>query len=63
MPPVSILFVGYILMQVPSNMIVSKVKWPGTYICGAMALWGVISALMAVVHNYAGLLSARFFLG
>jgi hypothetical protein len=50
-------------MQVPSNMIVSKVKWPGTYICGAMALWGVISALMAVVHNYAGLLSARFFLG
>ena len=60
---VSILFVGYILMQVPSNMIVSKIKKPGIYICGAMALWGVISALMAVVKNYAGLLSARFFLG
>lgn len=50
-------------MQVPSNMIVSKIKKPGMYICGAMAGWGVISALMAVVHNYEGLLMARFFLG
>ncbi|KAJ0135897.1 High-affinity nicotinic acid transporter [Colletotrichum tanaceti] len=60
---VSILFVGYILMQVPSNMIVGKIKWPGVYICTGMAAWGVISSLMAVVHNYEGLLMARFFLG
>ncbi|KAH7347527.1 major facilitator superfamily domain-containing protein [Plectosphaerella cucumerina] len=60
---VSILFVGYILMQVPSNMIVGKIKWPGVYICGGMAAWGIISGLMAVVHNYHGLLMARFFLG
>ncbi|KAK6223851.1 hypothetical protein QIS74_03795 [Colletotrichum tabaci] len=60
---VSILFVGYILMQVPSNMIVGKIKWPGVYICAGMAAWGVISTLMAVVHNYEGLLMARFFLG
>ncbi|OLN96662.1 putative transporter C1002.16c-like protein 2 [Colletotrichum chlorophyti] len=60
---VSILFVGYILMQVPSNMIVGKIKWPGVYICGGMAAWGVISTLMAIVHNYEGLLMARFFLG
>ncbi|KAI3532411.1 TNA1 is necessary for nicotinic acid import into the cell [Colletotrichum tamarilloi] len=60
---VSILFVGYILMQVPSNMIVGKIKWPGAYICCGMAAWGVISSLMAVVHNYEGLLMARFFLG
>ncbi|KAI8295076.1 putative transporter [Colletotrichum sp. SAR 10_98] len=60
---VSILFVGYILMQIPSNMIVSKIKWPGAYICAAMAAWGAISSLMAVVHNYEGLLMARFFLG
>lgn len=50
-------------MQVPSNMIVGKIKWPGIYICGGMAAWGVISGLMAVVHNYHGLLMARFFLG
>lgn len=44
-------------------MIVGKIKWPGFYICAGMATWGVISALMAVVHNYIGLLMARFFLG
>lgn len=59
----SILFVGYILMQVPSNLIVGKLSWPGIYICGGMAAWGVVSALMAVVHDYAGLLTARIFLG
>jgi MFS family permease len=60
---VSILFVGYILMQVPSNMIAGKIKWPGTYICCGMAAWGLISALMAVVENYAGLLVTRVCLG
>lgn len=50
-------------MQVPSNMIVGKIKWPGAYICCGMAAWGVISSLMAVVHIYEGLLMARFFLG
>ena len=60
---VSILFVGYILMQVPSNMIAGKIKYPGVYICSAMAVWGVISALMATVHNFVGLLMCRFFLG
>lgn len=60
---VSVLFAGYITMQVPSNMIAGKVRWPGVYICLAMALWGVISGLMAVVHSFVGLLMARFFLG
>lgn len=44
-------------------MVVGKIKWPGVYICCAMAAWGAISALMSVVHNYGGLLCARIFLG
>ncbi|KAH8660029.1 nicotinamide mononucleotide permease [Xylariales sp. PMI_506] len=60
---ISILFAGYISMQVPSNMIVGKVKWPGVYICAGMATWGVLSALMSVVHNFAGLLVTRVLLG
>ncbi|KEY74064.1 hypothetical protein S7711_02654 [Stachybotrys chartarum IBT 7711] len=60
---VSILFVGYILMQVPSNMMVSRITWPGLYICCGMAVWGAISAIMASVHNFAGLLVARIFIG
>ncbi|KAI0417806.1 nicotinamide mononucleotide permease [Xylaria grammica] len=60
---VSILFVGYILLQVPSNLILGKIKWPGVYICCGMAVWGAISALMSTVHNFGGLLAARIFLG
>lgn len=60
---VSILFAGYILMQLPSNMLISKISRPGAYICLAMAVWGVISACMAAVHNFVGLLMARFFIG
>lgn len=44
-------------------MIAGKIKWPGTYICAGMATWGLISALMAVVHSYGGLLAARICLG
>jgi MFS family permease len=50
-------------MQVPSNIIVGKVKYPGVYICAAMAVWGMISACMAAVQNYTGLVLARFFIG
>lgn len=50
-------------MQVPSNIIVGKVKWPGVYICCAMAVWGMISACMGAVHDFTGLVLARFFIG
>ncbi|KAL0934746.1 fungal specific transcription factor domain protein [Colletotrichum truncatum] len=60
---VSILFVGYIIMQIPSNMIIGKIKLPGVYICGAMAVWGIISAAQTVVKTFASLAVARFFIG
>ena len=50
-------------MQVPSNMMLSKIKYPGAYICGAMALWGVVSGCMGAVHSFAGLLATRFCVG
>lgn len=50
-------------MQVPSNMIVGRIKWPAVYICCGMAGWGVLSAAMASVHNFAGLLIVRVLLG
>ncbi|KAK5130110.1 hypothetical protein LTR08_002450 [Meristemomyces frigidus] len=60
---VSVLFAGYILMQVPSNLIVSKIKNPALYICSAVMVWGVISACTAAVSSYGGLLACRFMLG
>ncbi|KAL4933181.1 major facilitator superfamily domain-containing protein [Aspergillus undulatus] len=60
---ISILYAGYIIMQIPSNMIPGKLKWPAVYICAAMGIWGVISAAQAAVTNFAGLMVARFMVG
>lgn len=59
---VSILFVGYLLGQVPSNMFLTRTK-PSYYMAGCMALWAIVSALTAVSRNFTGLLLTRFFLG
>ncbi|QKX56055.1 uncharacterized protein TRUGW13939_03155 [Talaromyces rugulosus] len=60
---VSILFVGYLLMQVPSNMILNKFGKPSIYLPGCMVVWGVISCCTAVTKSFSGLLVVRFFLG
>ncbi|KAL4899823.1 hypothetical protein BDW74DRAFT_188855 [Aspergillus multicolor] len=60
---ISILYAGYIIMQVPSNMLLGKLKWPAAYICAAMGVWGVISAAQAAVSSFAGLMIARFMVG
>ncbi|KAI5480105.1 hypothetical protein MNV49_001765 [Pseudohyphozyma bogoriensis] len=60
---ISFLFVGYILFQIPSNMIVGKISRPSLYINVAMALWGLISACTAAVHNFTGLIICRVVLG
>ncbi|KAI1377336.1 MFS transporter [Hypoxylon crocopeplum] len=59
---VSILFVGYVLMQVPSNMLITRIK-PGVYMSGCMFLWAVVSACTASVTSFGGLVACRFFLG
>ncbi|RGP81386.1 tartrate transporter [Fusarium longipes] len=59
---VSILFVGYILGQIPSNMLMTRIR-PSLYMSGAMALWAVVSTLTAVCHDFKGLVPTRFFLG
>lgn len=60
---VSILYVGYISMQVHSNVILSRVARPAYYLCGCMAVWGFLSACTAFTHNFTGLLLCRFLLG
>lgn len=60
---VSILFVGYLLMQVPSNLFLNKFGRPGVYLPAVMVVWGTISALTAACRNFTGLVLVRFFLG
>ncbi|KFY29700.1 hypothetical protein V494_08541 [Pseudogymnoascus sp. VKM F-4513 (FW-928)] len=61
---ISILFVGYLLMQIPSNMLMSSRKIrPSIYMAVCMAGWAIVAALTALVKNYTGLVLVRFFLG
>ncbi|KAM3076383.1 hypothetical protein ACMFMG_007203 [Clarireedia jacksonii] len=60
---VSILFVGYLLMQIPSNLFLNKIGKPALYLPAAMLIWGVISGLTAATQSYGGLIACRFFLG
>ena len=59
----SILFVGYLLMQVPSNLFLNKIGKPALYLPTVMIIWGVISAATAGAQSYGGLIAVRFFLG
>ncbi|KAJ5999586.1 hypothetical protein N7451_007396 [Penicillium sp. IBT 35674x] len=60
---VSILFVGYLPFQIPSNLLITKISRPGMYICLAVAIWGCISASTAAVKSYGQLLAVRAILG
>ncbi len=59
----SILFVGYILMQVPSNLFLNQIGKPAIYLPTVMVLWGLISGATAGVQSYGGLVAVRFCLG
>ncbi|KAL4806840.1 major facilitator superfamily domain-containing protein [Aspergillus unguis] len=59
----SILYVGYILMQVPSNIFINRISRPSIYISIIMTLWGLVSTLSGVVTNFSGMVAIRFFLG
>ncbi|KAF1959948.1 permease of the major facilitator superfamily [Byssothecium circinans] len=59
----SILFVGYILMQVPSNILLSYVGRPSWYLGGFTIAWGLVSAVTSQVKSYGGIVACRFILG
>ncbi|RFU24996.1 hypothetical protein B7463_g11343, partial [Scytalidium lignicola] len=61
---ISILYVGYLFMQIPSNMLLSSRKVrPSVYLSITTMLWAIVAACEAAVHDYKGLALVRFFLG
>ncbi|KAK0637059.1 major facilitator superfamily domain-containing protein [Bombardia bombarda] len=59
----SILYVGYILMQVPSNIFINRISRPSLYIAAVMLVWGLVSTLTGIVTNYGSMVATRFVLG
>ncbi|KZT29316.1 MFS general substrate transporter [Neolentinus lepideus HHB14362 ss-1] len=59
----SILYVGYIIMQIPSNMFLNYIGRPSLYLPVCMMVWGTLSILTGITKNFVGALLTRFFLG
>ena len=59
----SVFFVPYVLLEVPSTMLLKKFKRPSVYLGILIVCWGVIMTMMGVVKNFAGLLVTRILLG
>ncbi|EKC99974.1 nicotinamide mononucleotide permease [Trichosporon asahii var. asahii CBS 8904] len=60
---VSVMYAGYVAFQVPSNMVASRVKYPGLYICTMCAIWGIVAGCHGAVQSYGGLAACRAVLG
>lgn len=59
----SILFVSYIIAQVPSNLLLNHLGRPSLYLGGFVIAWGTVSALTSLVKDATGIIVCRFFLG
>lgn len=57
-----IFFVPYILFEIPSNIILKKVK-PRIWLSICMFAFGLVTLLQGFVQNLSGLIATRFFLG
>ncbi|KAI5361202.1 Putative major facilitator superfamily, MFS transporter superfamily [Septoria linicola] len=60
---VSILFVTYILSELPSNLILKGYVRPSRWIAFITVSWGIIATLTGIVQSYAGLIVCRLLLG
>ncbi|KAF5006451.1 hypothetical protein FDECE_7173 [Fusarium decemcellulare] len=59
----SLFFIPYILLEIPSNILLKKFNKPSVYLGSLVTIWGVIMTLHGVVKNFGGLLAVRILLG
>ncbi|KAJ7368244.1 MFS general substrate transporter [Mycena albidolilacea] len=59
----SILYVGYLVMQIPSNMFLNYIGRPSRFLPLCMAVWGLISVSTGFATNFRAVMVTRFFIG
>jgi fucose permease len=59
---ISIFFIAYLICEVPSNLVIVRVR-PSLYVPTLAIAWGTVCACMSQVQSYGGILAARFVLG
>ncbi|KAH9226677.1 hypothetical protein K456DRAFT_1754766 [Colletotrichum gloeosporioides 23] len=57
-----VFYIPYILVDVPSNWIVKKVR-AGIYLPTLITCWGIVSTFLGFTKSFAGLVVCRLFLG
>ncbi|KAK0205447.1 major facilitator superfamily domain-containing protein [Desarmillaria ectypa] len=57
-----IFFVPYILCEIPSNILLKKLK-PHVWLSICMTMFGLVTMLQGFVQNFGGLMATRWFLG
>ena len=58
----TIFFVSYSVFEPLTQILLKKFR-PSVFLPVTMILWGICMTTMGLVHNYGGLLTARWFLG
>lgn len=59
---ISIHYVGYICGQIPSNMLLTRLR-PSWYLSIVMMMCGLVTGLTAICHDFKGIVLQRFFQG
>ncbi len=59
---VSLLFVTYILCELPSNLVIKKLR-PSRWLAFITTSWGIVATLTGVVQSYGGFIACRLILG
>lgn len=58
----TIFFVPYVLFEIPSNILLKKLK-PHIWLSVCILAFGIVMLCQGFVQSYSGLLATRFFLG
>ncbi|KAM5343556.1 hypothetical protein ACJ41O_012093 [Fusarium nematophilum] len=59
---VSVLFVTYVLSELPSNLVLKRFT-PSRWLAFITIGWGIVATLTGIVQSYAGLIACRLILG
>ena len=59
---VGIFFIGYVVFEIPSNLMLKKAT-PSKWIARIMVSWGIVSISMMFVKDFVGLMICRLLLG